>query len=85
MESGAAMTNRTQCSLVWLLTILIALVISVIMPMRDEEARNEAERQFYVECNPKYDNERVIVERHAGSWECHERHQILTYGQGSRK
>lgn len=65
-----------------LIVLGIAAILTVWMPMRDEEA-HEAERAFYQSCMAR-DGERVIVEASAGSWQCPERHQVVAYGEARR-
>lgn len=69
----------------WQIAALVSLVavLAVWMPARDAEARKAAESEaqaFYNECLPK-ENQRVIVERHAGNLSCTERHEITGYGR----
>lgn len=62
--------------------ILLACILYILlywMPKRDEQVDNTAV-QFYKSCMAR-ENERVIVESHAGNWTCNQRHSILTFAQ----
>lgn len=74
--------NEKEVTIIYALVVLLAamVIIVVLMPTWDAQVTEiNAADEFYRKCMAKED-ERVIVESHAGNWSCNERHTIIKYG-----